>query len=211
MGQKKPDIYLQQKRKIQFKVDDVIRVGDLMDIVCEDENLKRNLQILKIYKINENDGNRLVISKLKVMNVILEYIEADLRVYGPDSTIVEIGNSSSTSSFWKGVMVFCVYVLVFIGAAMAIMNFHEDVSLYKAHEHIYKMFTGRENARPLVIQIPYSIGIGVGMIVFFNHIYKKKINDEPSPLELEMDNYQTEVDDYIRMHPEETNQKENSR
>lgn len=211
MGEKKRDIYLQQKRKIQLKVNDVIRVGNLMDIVCEDENLKQKLQTLKIYKIKSDDGNRVVISKLKAMNVILDYVEADLRVYGPDSTIVEIGNTKSISGFWKGVTVFSVYVLVFIGAAMAIMNFHEDVSLYKAHQYIYKLFTGRENAHPLIIQIPYSLGLGVGMIVFFNHIYKKKINDEPSPLELEMDNYQTEVDDYIRTHPEEANQKENSR
>ncbi|UUZ94364.1 hypothetical protein LJK87_07260 [Paenibacillus sp. P25] len=35
------------------------------------------------------------------------------------------------------------------------------------------------------------------MIVFFNHLFKKKFNEEPSPLEVEMFMYQENVNRYM--------------
>ncbi|NMA03388.1 MAG: stage V sporulation protein AB, partial [Clostridiales bacterium] len=37
-----------------------------------------------------------------------------------------------------------------------------------------------------------------GMSVFFNHVINKKINEEPTPLEMEMHTYQQNVDKYIK-------------
>ena len=37
------------------------------------------------------------------------------------------------------------------------------------------------------------------MILFFNHFFKKRFNDEPSPLEVEMFNYQQDLDRYAMM------------
>lgn len=62
------------------------------------------------------------------------------------------------------------------------------------------MMTGKEEEKPLLFQIPYSIGIGLGMILFFNHVFKKRINEEPSPLEVEMFNYQQSLDQYVILH-----------
>ena len=80
------------------------------------------------------------------------------------------------------------------------MNFHEDVSMQDAHQRLYKIITGKEVEKPLIFQIPYSIGLGLGMIIFFNHVFKKRINEEPSPLEVEMFNYQNDLDRYVLMH-----------
>jgi stage V sporulation protein AA len=47
------------------------------------------------------------------------------------------------------------------------------------------------------------------MAVFFNHLFKKKWNEEPTPLEVEMFLYQQNVDKYVvieeseRMHEQE--------
>ena len=46
------------------------------------------------------------------------------------------------------------------------------------------------NNRPL---ISYSIGVGVGIIVFFNHFGKKRLTREPSPVEVEMSGYDKQV------------------
>jgi stage V sporulation protein AA len=35
------------------------------------------------------------------------------------------------------------------------------------------------------------------MIVFFNHLFKKNWNEEPTPLEVEMYLYQENVDQYV--------------
>ncbi|MNP77793.1 hypothetical protein D3C76_1752930 [compost metagenome] len=35
------------------------------------------------------------------------------------------------------------------------------------------------------------------MVVFFNHLFKKKWNEEPTPLEVEMFLYQKNIDHYV--------------
>lgn len=71
------------------------------------------------------------------------------------------------------------------------------------HIALYEIITGERNDYPYLLQIPYSIGLGLGMIVFFNHIFKKRLNEEPSPLEVEMFNYQLDLDQYVAMHENE--------
>lgn len=80
------------------------------------------------------------------------------------------------------------------------MNFHEDVSMQSVHQRVYKMITGKEIEKPLIFQIPYSVGLGLGMVIFFNHVFKKRLNEEPSPLEVEVFNYQQSLDQYMIMH-----------
>jgi stage V sporulation protein AA len=90
-----------------------------------------------------------------------------------------------------------VWIILFVGSGLAIMNFHTDVSMQEVHERIYYLVTGRHENQPLILQIPYSIGIGTGMILFFNHLFKKRFNEEPSPMELEMFLYQEAIDQYV--------------
>lgn len=59
-----------------------------------------------------------------------------------------------------------VWTLLFIGSGLAIMNFHHDVSMQEVHQRIYYLITGIENKKPLLLQIPYSFGLGFGMILF---------------------------------------------
>ena len=80
------------------------------------------------------------------------------------------------------------------------MNFHEDVSMQQVQQRLYRVITGEQVEKPLWFQIPYSLGIGLGMILFFNHFFKKRINEEPSPLEVEMFQYQQSLDQYVIMH-----------
>ena len=39
------------------------------------------------------------------------------------------------------------------------------------------------------IEICYAIGMPVGIIIFYNHIGKKKITQDPTPIEVEMRKY----------------------
>ncbi len=92
-----------------------------------------------------------------------------------------------------------MWLLLFVGAALAIIYFHEDVSMQQVHQRLYYMVTGESNKKPLLFQIPYSLGLGLGMILFFNHVFQKRINEEPSPLEVEMFQYQQSLDQYVMM------------
>src|SRR5699024_2856818 len=86
------------------------------------------------------------------------------------------------------------WILLFIGTAMTIMNFHDDVNMQAVQQKVHFVLTGQETEYPLWIQIPYSLGLGLGMILFLNHWFKKRINEEPSPLEIELFTYQQDLD-----------------
>src|SRR5699024_4221207 len=78
-----------------------------------------------------------------------------------------------------------------------IMNFHYDVSMQEVQQKLHFLITGEKTEFPLWIQIPYSIGLGVGMLLFFNHWFNKRFNEEPSSLEIEIYNYQQNLDQYL--------------
>ena len=74
----------------------------------------------------------------------------------------------------------------------AIMSFHSDAQIPTVFQNMYKIFFGVESSKPYVIYIPYSIGLAVGIIVFFNHVGMKKISRDPTPIEVEMTTYENE-------------------
>ena len=97
----------------------------------------------------------------------------------------------------KYIRVFIVAVVVLMGSIMGIMNFHADVNMAHSQFMMVNAITKDAKSYMPYFQIPYSIGLGVGMLLFFNHWFNKKINDEPSPLEIEIFNYQQELDQYL--------------
>ena len=44
-----------------------------------------------------------------------------------------------------------------------------------------------------VLELSYSIGIIIGILVFFNHFGKKKSSVDPTPIEVEMRLYENDI------------------
>jgi stage V sporulation protein AA len=190
-------VYLRLCHRIQVDPNETVTIGDIAQIVAEPE-LEKKIKKTVIHRVNMKDKNYVVIDVMQVISEIKQIDDhLDIQTLGPSQTIIEI--IYKKSSFSK-VYFIAVWLLLFIGSALAIMNFHEDVSMQQVHQKIYTIITGKKEEKPLLLQIPYSIGLGLGMILFFNHVFRKRINEEPSPLEVEMFNYQQDLDHYLIMH-----------
>ncbi|APH04536.1 stage V sporulation protein AA [Bacillus weihaiensis] len=189
-------VYLRLRHRIQVNPNDSITINDLALLVGEKE-LTTELKKLVVHKVQLNDKSMVVIDVMHVLKLIHSYNrDIDVQTIGSNQTIVEICYEKKNVS---PLLFLAVWILLFIGAGLAIMNFHEDVSMQAVHQRIYRIVTGEENEQPLILQIPYSIGLGLGMVLFFNHLFKKRINEEPSPLEVEIFNYQLDLDQYVAM------------
>ncbi|MFC0271518.1 stage V sporulation protein AA [Metabacillus herbersteinensis] len=189
-------IYLRLRHRIQVYPNDVITIGKIAQIVGNKE-LTEKLRNSVIHQITIRDKNRVVIDVMRVLSEIHKFDhQIDVQMVGASQTIVEIIFEKKKLS---PILFVAVWFLLFVGASLAIMNFHEDVSMQQVHQRIYTIITGEKVEQPLLLQIPYSIGLGLGMILFFNHLFKKRINEEPSPLEVEMFNYQLDLDQYVAM------------
>ena len=44
-----------------------------------------------------------------------------------------------------------------------------------------------------LMEAGYSVGLAIGILVFFNHIAVKKLNTDPTPLEVEMRLYEENI------------------
>jgi stage V sporulation protein AA len=157
---------------------------------------KRKLENTPIYRITKKDKNTVIIDSFLIIDHLNQmYEDMEFQLIGPEQTIISIQPKRKSPSI---LLTACVWILLFIGAAMTIMNFHYDVSMQEVQQKLHFILTGEENEFPLWIQIPYSVGLGLGMILFFNHWFNKRINEEPSPLEVEIFNYQQDLDNYLR-------------
>ncbi|UOQ85925.1 stage V sporulation protein AA [Gracilibacillus salinarum] len=204
---KEEKVYLRLKKKIAVKKQHLIRLGDIAHITGNIDFLDK-LKELKIYQITEKDNNVSVIDGFQLLETLVaHYPFLTIELLGSNQTIIEIKKEEKKANL---LLIFAIWLLLCIGSAMAIMNFHYDVSMEEVHQGLFYLLTGDRQDKPLWIQIPYSIGLGLGMILFFNHIFKKRFNEEPSPLEVEMFNYQQDLDQYLIYHENALNKRDDS-
>ena len=186
--------YIRLRHRVQVRPHETIFLKDIAQLIVHDA-LYEELVGLPIYQVKKSDHNIIVIDIMKVIKFIhSKNQQVDIQTIGPSQVIIEVITKKRKLSFPLFII---VWLLLFFGAALTIMNFHEDVSMQDVQQRIYTIMTGEVDHKPLIFQIPYSIGLGLGMILFFNHLFKKRLNEEPSPLEVEMFNYQMDLDHYI--------------
>ena len=190
-------VYVKLKGKVKHSPGTALRVGDVADILT-DSSYESAIRDTVLHVLRPEDGNRYVVDLMHVISAVHKFVpDAAVHGIGAGQMLVEVQITKRPVSI---LLVAFVWLVLFIGSALAIMNFHTDVSMQEVHERVYELVTGRKTAHPLILQIPYSIGVGAGMILFFNHLFRKRFNDEPSPLELEMFLYQQNLDEYVLTH-----------
>ena len=81
----------------------------------------------------------------------------------------------------------------FFGTGFTIMAFHNDISINKIFSHVYELVMGYPSDGYSILEVSYSIGLAAGIILFFNHIGGRRITKDPTPIEVEMRVYETDV------------------
>ncbi|GFZ89295.1 stage V sporulation protein AA [Paenibacillus marchantiophytorum] len=189
-----PYLYIRLRRKASVRKGNVVKLNQIAQIIVEPE-YEDALNGLIIHKPQHEDGNRVLIDMMLIVRKVKNlFPELQIEHFGEPHVLLEIYSDNKKAS---PVLIGLVWLLLFIGSGLAIMNFHADVSMLVVHQRIYELMTGKKVEHPLILQIPYSLGIGVGMVIFFNHLFKKKFNEEPSPLEVEMFMYQENINHYV--------------
>jgi stage V sporulation protein AA len=187
-------VYIRLHKRARLPRGRSIMLIDVARFLADPES-EQALKEIVLHKPVRGDGNLILIDMLNVVAKIRERLpEASIEHFGEPHTLVEI-IAERKQAGW--LLFAVVWLLLFFGSGLAIMNFHEDVSMPAVQQRIVYLITGRAIEHPYILQIPYSIGLGLGMVVFFNHLFKKKINEEPSPLDVEIFKYEESVAQYV--------------
>ena len=171
-----------------------IQVKDVAEVYCSDAHVQNRCASLKIKTIREQKRKRYVENALNVIR-IMEAADSSVTVsnVGKVEFIIDYQPKVRQNLFWQWCKTIFVCVICFCGAAFAIMTFNNDVSVTDAFDQIYLLVTGTSSDGFTILEISYSIGLGLGIVVFFNHFARWKITTDPTPLEVEMRLYEENV------------------
>lgn len=186
-------IYVQFKKHIVFQDGQPLRLSDVINVVT-DKQEEHTLDNMIVDPKQTNQIDSFVIDGLLIIRLFKKHFpNVTIRFIGPTYTFVY--KKRKSHPFAK-TFVPLIWLLLFIGTAMTIMNFHHDVGMQEVQQKLHYIITGKENKYPLLLQIPYSIGLGVGMILFFNYWFTKRFNKEPSPLDIELFKYEQDLEQF---------------
>lgn len=73
------------------------------------------------------------------------------------------------------------------------MHDNNDVDVSKLFGQIYELVIGKESNGFTILEIMYSVGLVVGIIIFFNHFGKKRFTVDPTPMEVQMRLYENDI------------------
>lgn len=186
-------LYIMAKQNVEAKNDEIL-LGDAASIYCEDRAVRAKANAMRIHQFQEGQEPRAVISVMKIIEMLTELV--------PGITVESIGESSIVlekipEEKYKGALVTWKIILVaaicFFGTAFTIMAFHNDVGISDVFMRIYEIVTGEESNGCTILEISYSIGLCLGIIIFYNHVGGRRITKDPTPLEVEMRNYERDV------------------
>lgn len=186
-------LYLKIDRNIQVNHSDV-RLGDVAKLECTNQAVKNRLKTLKILKIQAEKSDRYIFSVMKVIELIHEiYPNLEIQNMGEPDFIVEYESPEYARDRWSLIKVVLLCITIFIGSAFSIMAFNNDVGVGLIFDQVYELVTGRPSDGFTVIEITYSVGMAVGILVFYNHFGGKRITKDPTPIEVQMRLYEDDV------------------
>lgn len=176
-----------------------VRLSDIADMECTDEAALRQLKQKKIYTFREDTGSRknqlVVVSVLKIMEQIhKDYPELEISNEGETDFIIEYVPSPEKREWVTVTKTIVLCILIFCGAAFTIMAFNNDVGVGDVFAKFYHQVTGIESDGVTELEICYSIGLSFGILIFFNHVGRKKITHDPTPIQIEMRKYESDLD-----------------
>lgn len=187
-------LYLKVDRNVQVH-DKKVTIGDLAQILCTDKQTENLVKTIKVPQATNGKPGRHTMSVMELIERIQEEVSGlEINNIGEYDFLVTYEAKKQPGRVLSYAKTIFVAALSFFGAAFTIMTFNNDVDIPKLFAQIYQQFTGTPSSGFTVMEFSYSIGLGLGILLFFNHFGGRKITADPTPLEVEMRTYEDEID-----------------
>lgn len=193
MASESVTLYIKGDRNVEVTKPDIY-LNDIVMMECSDKNMLPKLQTLKVFKMQGKKEQRYVLSVLKIIACIHEkYPQVEVQNLGETDIIITYENQRTPSYVWHICKVVSVAAVIFFGSAFSIMAFNNDVGGTELFGQIYELVMGRKSDGFTILEITYSIGLTLGILIFFNHFGKKRFTVDPTPMEVQMRLYENDI------------------
>ena len=186
-------LYIQTDMNILIKHPHVY-LQDIARLSCSNSKVLNRLRVLPVANLNPDTPGRYTMSVMDLVDLIQKK--------EPDLDITPLGELSFILTYQppgKPQMIFEILKVVFIslasffGAACSIMTFNTDADVGTLFKQIYQQVTGNVSNGFTILEISYSIGLAAGVLFFFNHFGRKKFSADPTPMQVQMRQYEDNV------------------
>ncbi|MDE6973388.1 MAG: stage V sporulation protein AA [Lachnospiraceae bacterium] len=186
-------LYLKAEQNIELQSEDVY-LKDIGKLICTDETILSKAKTIKLHHFQEGASQRQVISILKVIEEVNKlFPNVTVENLGETDILIEHINVNKHKGLVQWVKLAFVAAISFFGTGFTIMAFHNDISINKIFSKVYELVMGCPADGYSILEVSYSIGLAIGIILFFNHIGGRRITKDPTPIEVEMRIYETDV------------------
>ena len=175
-------------------------LNDIAKMECTNEAVLRQLKQKKIYSFTNQKDEKKEKNQMQVFSVlkIIEQIHEDypsltISNEGESDFIIEYIPNPEKPKVMNTIKTVLLCIIIFFGSAFTIMAFNNDVSVTKMFSRIYLLLTGEESNGFTLIELTYCIGLIVGILIFFNHLGRKKFTADPTPMEVQMRVYENDI------------------
>lgn len=178
-----------------------VTVGDVFQIECASASRNAKIKTIRLFRFGEGTGTggkkkvmRRALSVLKAVEAIhREFPQMEIVNMGSEDVIVTYKEPEKAGKFLHIIKTAGVVLLTFSGAAFSVMAFNNDVDVSRLFGQVYLLVTGTEEKGFTILELTYSIGLVIGILVFFNHFGKKRFSEDPTPIEVQMRTYEGEI------------------
>lgn len=199
MSENRDIIYIKLKQH-NVVYDRKVTLNDVGSYESTNEPVLRQIKQISLHSFPEKKKKSQMefFSVMKVIQLIHEkYPNLQVESIGEKDFIVEYLSQPSPAAWINTLKLVLLCVLIFFGSAFTIMAFNNDVSVTDVFDRFYLQVMGSKKPEISELEIAYSVGIAVGILVFFNHFGKKKFSSDPTPIQVEMNKYKSDMDDTL--------------
>lgn len=163
-------VYLKIDQNVEV-MGPAVTIGDIGKVLCTNRNAEDKLKTIQIYKFCKDSPQKCVVSVLENIRKINEiYPSMQVENTGETDVLLELVQVNKYKEIVQFIKVVLVCLISFFGTSFTIIAFHNDVGITDVFSYLYENITGKVSRGCTILEVSYSIGLAVGMIVFFNHI-----------------------------------------
>lgn len=190
-------LYIKLDQSAEISGQDVT-IGDVAKLECKNKTVVNRLKPIKLLSDNSNGKKRYIVSIMKIFEIVDETFQnVDVQSVGETDCVIEFKKADTGKTYLEVIKVIMICLILFFGAGFSIMSFNNDVSVEGMFEKICKLMTGDKNTGKSLMELCYSIGLGAGILIFYNHFGAKKLSKDPTPIEVEMRKYEMDINETL--------------
>jgi len=175
-----------------------ITVADVCKVYASEEKVAKQVRQITLFQVSKTqEKNKISVSSLYVIRHIMDAVNGITVInLGESDFLVEYLPPKPKKKWLDYLKAVLVGIIVFFGSAFTIMTFNEDASLTVIFARIYESVNGNPEGNGW-LEVAYSIGLPLGILLFFNHFASVKLSNDPTPLQIQMRQYEQQEDTTI--------------